>query len=129
MAGNALTGTLPTELGVAQLRVMELQENSISGPVPSEIGALSSLTHLFLQENRLTGSLPMELRELVEATAMASSLKMFNLSQNLLVSDPSTQEEGTVLEGMLCWTNSTFQESLECAAQNPSPYCECDCNC
>jgi hypothetical protein len=133
MAGNALTGTLPTELGVSKLAVLELQQNLLSGPVISEIGGMRNLTHLFLQENRLTGSLPMELLELVEtpsvATGVAPSLKVLHLSYTPIATNQSTQHEDTAPEVQLCWTNSTFQKSLVCLAQYPAPSCACDCRC
>ena len=43
--GNALTGTIATELGgLSSLEVLELQMNSLSGTIPSEFGDLYNIS-------------------------------------------------------------------------------------
>jgi putative cell wall-binding protein len=63
--------------GIGDLR---LYRNSLSGPVPPEIGGLINLTYLDLGENRLT-SIPGEIGDLV-------NLKWLYLGDNLLTSIP-----------------------------------------
>ena len=43
------------------LRRLELQGNRLEGPIPGELGALSSLESLWLSWNRLSGEFPSEL--------------------------------------------------------------------
>ena len=45
--------------------------NELNGPLPTEVGALATLTSLNLKSNTLTGSLPSEIGSL---TAMTASL-------------------------------------------------------
>jgi hypothetical protein len=62
---NALTGTLPTELGLLQyLKFLVVPENRISGPIPSELSQMPLLTELALNNNNLSGTLPEELGSL-----------------------------------------------------------------
>ena len=63
---NGLDGTLSAALGdLSELEQLDLQDNALSGALPSELTNLTSLTSLLLNESRaLTGSLPDGLREL-----------------------------------------------------------------
>lgn len=56
---NAITGTLPTELGnMNNLGSLFLNNNFITGIVPTEIGEMAGLTSLTLHENDLEGMMP-----------------------------------------------------------------------
>jgi len=41
-----------------QLKMLYLARNSLTGSIPTEIGALKHLTYLGLQHNKLTGTIP-----------------------------------------------------------------------
>ena len=56
---------------------VDLPANNLTGPIPSELGALSGLTRLALHQNHLTGTIPPELDKL-------ASLQNLNLSENQL---------------------------------------------
>ena len=63
--GNGLSGPLPPELGnLSSLTELELQNNRLSGPIPAELGNLSHLRILALTGNGLSGPLPPELAQL-----------------------------------------------------------------
>ena len=47
------------------LRDLYLDENQLTGKIPTEIGLLSNLVVLDMQENQLTGTIPAELGTLV----------------------------------------------------------------
>ena len=65
LAGNALTGALPAELGsLERLRFLNLDANDLSGSLPAELGQLSHLEWLAAAFNDLTGPIPPELGEL-----------------------------------------------------------------
>ncbi len=56
---NALSGVIPSEIGdLTALESLQLYNNSLSGSIPAEIGNLSSLTILSLQNNALSGEIP-----------------------------------------------------------------------
>ena len=74
---NQLSGEVPSELGsLSNLEWLWLQRNQLSGEIPPELGNLSNLTHLYLQDNQLSG-VPPELGNL-------SNLERLNLSGNQL---------------------------------------------
>ncbi len=52
---------MPRELGgLANLKVLLLQFNGLTGPIPSELGGLVNLERLVLHANSVTGSIPPE---------------------------------------------------------------------
>ena len=62
---NSLSGSLPPELGnLTNLTTLYLFNNSLSGIIPSELGNLTNLTSLGLSDNSLSGSIPAELGNL-----------------------------------------------------------------
>jgi Leucine-rich repeat (LRR) protein len=62
---NMLTGSIPSFIGVLDdVRYMSLKGNRLSGAIPSEIGHCFRLTDLHLQNNRLTGEIPSQLGKL-----------------------------------------------------------------
>ncbi len=60
-----------------QVLSIDLRSNRLVGPIPSELGRLSSLTSLLLSNNELAGPIPSELGQL-------SRLEHLDLSDNLL---------------------------------------------
>ena len=77
---NSLTGPIPTEFGnmsTSTLATLSLAGNSLTGSIPSELGNLSALTELDLSGNSLTGSIPPELGNL-------SNLVTLRLNNNSL---------------------------------------------
>ena len=72
---NNLTGTLPSQLGeLAELERLVLDGNSLTGRVPPELGNLGKLTMLNLRDNSLSGSIPAELG----ALSSLDTLDLFN---------------------------------------------------
>ncbi|MBC6422793.1 MAG: putative Ig domain-containing protein, partial [Hormoscilla sp. SP12CHS1] len=56
---NDLSGTLPSELGdLSNLFELYLNDNDLSGTLPSELGDLSNLQYLYLYDNSLSGTIP-----------------------------------------------------------------------
>ena len=73
---NSLTGPIPAELGkLASLEWLWLSDNSLTGPIPAELGKLASLERLSLSDNSLTGPIPPELADL-------DSLRILTISYN-----------------------------------------------
>ena len=68
---ESLTGTMPAEIGALDgLTELYLECNQIRGHLPSEIGRLTSLHFLDLYNNRLEGPLPAELGALTALTQL-----------------------------------------------------------
>ena len=71
LEGNGLSGPIPPELGnLTSLRTLFLTRNGLSGPIPPEIGSLTSLLGLSLQSNDLSGPIPPELGNLTSLTTL-----------------------------------------------------------
>ncbi|KAL7532822.1 hypothetical protein ACHAXR_004872, partial [Thalassiosira sp. AJA248-18] len=52
LATNALTGEIPTEIGMlVDIDILELAENQLTGYIPTELGDLETVSHVFLQSN------------------------------------------------------------------------------
>ena len=66
---NQLTGPIPAELGdLSSLTRLYLNDNQLTGPIPAEFGYLFSLRELWLSDNQLTGPIPAEFGYLFSLT-------------------------------------------------------------
>ena len=62
LSDNQLDGPIPTELGdLASLENLDLSSNGLYGRIPSQLANLSNLKRIDLVKNRLVGSVPPEL--------------------------------------------------------------------
>ena len=62
---NNLTGPIPSALGdLSNLVSLFLHNNNLTGPIPPALGDLSNLVSLFLSNNNLTGPIPPALGDL-----------------------------------------------------------------
>ena len=81
MDNNGITGTIPTEVGdLFNLSAISLTGNELRGTIPSEFGMLKYLKDLWLYSNQLTGTIPPEL-------AHAKNLEILMLDGNDLVGE------------------------------------------
>ncbi len=77
-AASRISGPLPTQLGdLTSLRHLHLSGNKLKGSIPEELGDLTDLKQLYLDGNNLTGSIPEELGDLTD-------LKQLHLDGNKL---------------------------------------------
>ena len=71
LGGQGLTGSIPSEIGkLTNLRHLYLYNNQLTGSIPSEIGKLTNLRHLYLDNNQLTGPIPSEIGNLKNLTRL-----------------------------------------------------------
>jgi Leucine-rich repeat (LRR) protein len=90
---RALTGTLPSELGLLTgLQDFRLQNNSLAGEVPSDYGAWTGLEWIDLSSNRLNSTLPSDIGKWV-------SLEILNFGKN--------QFQGTIPSQIGLWMDIT----------------------
>jgi Leucine-rich repeat (LRR) protein len=62
---NRLSGSIPSVLGnLTNLKILNLRVNSLSGSIPAELGSLNNLIYLDLGSNQLGGNIPAELGNL-----------------------------------------------------------------
>jgi Leucine-rich repeat (LRR) protein len=65
LTSNDMAGPLPREVGIlSSLKWLHLDKNLLSGSLPSEIGTLTLLQTLLLDDNLFTGALPTEIGKL-----------------------------------------------------------------
>ncbi|KAH7845783.1 hypothetical protein Vadar_005965 [Vaccinium darrowii] len=75
---NSLGGSIPLELGLCKhLALLNLAMNQLTGVLPVELGNLSNLQELKLQANNLAGEIPLEITQL-------QGLRKLNISWNSL---------------------------------------------
>jgi hypothetical protein len=68
---NKLTGIIPTSIGnLKKLTKLELATNQLTGNIPVEIGNIDSLQVLDLSRNQLTGSIPTSIGNLSAMTTL-----------------------------------------------------------
>ena len=68
---NQLTGPIPAELGdLSSLEQLVLAHNQLTGPIPAELGALTNLESLILADIQLTGPIPAELGALTKLRSL-----------------------------------------------------------
>ena len=66
LQANSLSGPIPGELGeLSELVFLVIHDNALTGPIPEELGNLSRLRGLFLHRNQLMGSIPDSLGNLI----------------------------------------------------------------
>ncbi|GFP96070.1 probable LRR receptor-like serine/threonine-protein kinase at1g67720 [Phtheirospermum japonicum] len=56
--GNSLNGTIPDMSGLVNLKILHLENNQLTGPLPSSLG---NLQELYIQNNSLSGEIPLSL--------------------------------------------------------------------
>ena len=69
---HGLRGPIPPELGsLSSLTSLNLRANALEGPIPPELGGLVSLEELWLDGNVLEGPVPPELGHLAQLTSLS----------------------------------------------------------
>ena len=67
---NQLSGVIPSSLGdLTNLTRLNLDKNGLSGEIPATLGNLSNLTFLGLGVNEFTGLIPLQLQNLTSTVA------------------------------------------------------------
>ncbi|XP_022134073.1 probable leucine-rich repeat receptor-like serine/threonine-protein kinase At3g14840 [Momordica charantia] len=75
---NYLSGRIPPEWGSTKLVKISLLGNRLTGPIPKEIGNISTLTDLVLEMNQLSGSIPPELGNLTSLSRLLLTSNNFS---------------------------------------------------
>ena len=100
LQNNNLTGSIPSVLGsLSQLQTLYLTGNQLTGNIPGELGSLGNLLTLYLGGNQLSGAIPVELGNL----SNLSELALFN--NNLSNTIPSELGDLNNLSILSLWGN------------------------
>ena len=101
ISSNQLTGPIPSEIGaLTLLTYLDLSSNQLTGPIPSAIGSLTRLTYLHLGSNRLAKTVPTEIGLLTKLSTM------YMFSNSLTGRIPTEIGLLTNLEISYLWNNS-----------------------
>lgn len=130
--GNNLVGKLPNELGqLSQLKYIQLNNNRLSGSIPSSICSLLDLSEINLSNNELVGNIPTEIGNLRNLKSL--NLENNNLSDTLPASIYELTElvilnvSGNQLEGHIAEKIAKMKNLQECSLyynrlSGPLPY-------
>ncbi|KAG2372452.1 leucine-rich repeat receptor-like serine/threonine-protein [Vigna angularis] len=120
---NYLNGTIPVAWGSSKLRKISLLANRLTGPIPKEIGNITTLESLVLEFNQFTGNITSDLGnlshlqrlyltsnnftgELPETLAKLTSLRELRLNDNNF--------SGRIPSFIQRWTNLTILGAVTC---------------
>ncbi|CAK8570460.1 unnamed protein product [Lathyrus sativus] len=95
---NKLNGTLSVIQKMTSLKVLWVNVNSFTGPIP-DLSNLTQLENVCFRDNRLTGVVPPTLTSLL-------SLHVVNLTNNQLQGPPPKFQDGVVVDNDLSGSNS-----------------------
>ena len=116
-SSTALTGPIPSEIGlITSLVSLDISNNQLTGNIPSEIGLLDDIRTIALQNNRLDGAIPIQF-------SFLANLEELFLQKNLLT--------GGVPNSLCSSTFSSIQTvSSDCLPEtNGDKESEVVCNC
>ncbi|XP_011002767.1 PREDICTED: probable leucine-rich repeat receptor-like serine/threonine-protein kinase At3g14840 [Populus euphratica] len=92
LSRNYLNGTIPAEWGATPLATISIIGNRLTGPIPKEIGNISTLANFTVEFNQLSGVLPPQLGNLTRIEKMHLS------SNNFTGQLPETFEKLTTMK-------------------------------
>ncbi|KAG6591769.1 putative leucine-rich repeat receptor-like serine/threonine-protein kinase, partial [Cucurbita argyrosperma subsp. sororia] len=75
---NYLSGRIPPEWGSSKLLKISLLGNRLTGPIPKEIGNISTLAELVLEMNHFYGSIPPEIGNLTSLSRLLLTSNNFS---------------------------------------------------
>ncbi|KAH7297437.1 hypothetical protein KP509_26G069500 [Ceratopteris richardii] len=88
LADNKFNGNIPDLSSLVYLKILDLHNNSLTGPIPDFLGSLPALTTLNLDNNNLSGEVPTNLLDKVAT----SRLNLSFAGNSYLCSNGTTQE-------------------------------------
>ncbi|KAM0040189.1 putative non-specific serine/threonine protein kinase [Helianthus debilis subsp. tardiflorus] len=130
LSRNYINGTIPARFGQLRVSVLSLLGNRISGPIPEEIGDISTLEELVLENNLLGGPLPQNLGRLTRLRRFLVSANKFTGSIPESFGNLTNLEDfridGSSLSGRIPdlignWTNLTRLDLQGTSMEGPIP--------
>jgi Leucine-rich repeat (LRR) protein len=106
LPNNQLSGTIPDLKSLVQLKVLNLAGNQLTGSVPSELGDMNTIEILNLGSNQFTGTIP-------SSFANLAGLRELHLNLNQLAGPlPDTLANLQALEKLYLNGNKSFKGNL-----------------
>ena len=131
LESNNFTGTLPDFYVSPRLSVLQAFENQLEGELPESLLGLAELEVLMLQQNRLSGTLPAGLAEKLTSLKMVSlhSNRLEGIIPNLGKTNAKLtylhlyENNFTALEAGFC-VHGNFKQDGDCQLQHNDFVCE-----
>ncbi|KAG2712587.1 hypothetical protein I3760_04G133700 [Carya illinoinensis] len=78
LSRNYLTGSIPSQWGIMHLVELSLMGNSLSGPFPTVLTNITTLTNLSIEGNRFSGPIPPKIGKLINLQKLTLSSNAFS---------------------------------------------------
>ncbi|KAF5458584.1 hypothetical protein F2P56_022605 [Juglans regia] len=78
LSRNYLTGSIPSQWGIMHLVELSLMGNSLSGPFPTVLTNITTLTNLSIEGNRFSGPIPPKIGKLINLQKLILSSNAFS---------------------------------------------------
>ncbi|KAD3066750.1 hypothetical protein R6Q59_019037 [Mikania micrantha] len=130
LSRNYINGTIPSGFRHLRVSILSLLGNRISGPIPEEIGEISTLEELVVEDNLLEGPLPQNLGRLFRLRRFLASANNFTgaipESYGNLTNLEDFRIDGSSLSGRIPdfignWTNLTRLDLQGTSMEGPLP--------
>ncbi|XP_059453213.1 LRR receptor-like serine/threonine-protein kinase GSO1 [Corylus avellana] len=118
LENNSLTGSVPPDLGSCRkLLLLNLAGNKLDGALPGQLGGLSQLQVMELQSNKLVGEIPIEITQLPKLSKLNMSWNSLNGSIPSTISSLQSLTnlilQGNKLSGSIPYTIASMDSLLE----------------
>ncbi|KAI3809620.1 hypothetical protein L1987_19216 [Smallanthus sonchifolius] len=130
LSRNYINGTIPSIFGQLRVSILSLLGNRLSGPIPEEIGDISTLEDLVIEDNLLGGPLPQSLGRLSRLRRFLASANNFTgtipESYGRLTNLDNFRIDGSSLSGRIPdvignWTNLIRLDLQGTSMEGPIP--------
>ncbi|KAF5780773.1 putative protein kinase RLK-Pelle-DLSV family [Helianthus annuus] len=130
LSRNYINGTIPSSFSRLSVSILSLLGNRLSGPIPEEIGGMSTLEELVIEDNLLGGPLPRNLGRLSRLRRFLASANNFTgtipESYGRLTNLEDFRIDGSSLSGRIPdfignWTNLTRLDLQGTSMEGPIP--------
>ncbi|XP_027181703.1 probable LRR receptor-like serine/threonine-protein kinase At3g47570 [Coffea eugenioides] len=99
---NIISGSLPSGIGnLASLGYLDVRNNSLSGIIPDSVGKLVKMQELYLSENSFTGEIPSTIGDISELQILVLEQNMLTGNIPVSLSNCSNLQEFTVSQNRL----------------------------
>lgn len=105
LGGNFFTGSIPDEMLIPSLTKLTLEDNALTGAVPSSISVMTNLQGLYLDHNSLSGQIPYSMNSMTNLKTLSLYQNAFSGAFALCNLVESATAVNIVNNNFNCWSN------------------------